>query len=824
VKTARAALALLSLIAILSAPRQLSAQTPRRLLIVDQSHYSVVAGERVSIQAPPETLEFMRSARTRIARASGASSRTLPVGPDVEGNQILLGVPLTTRPGEYSVDLSFVNDAGEERGRTLKMTVAPFATATAGSAVPPVVLLDGWQFSLTNSCPMSSSSTGNFDNLQSYLVGSPNFVPIVYFFENCTECPNCSIEQLGADLGTFLNSLPVPQVDVIAHSMGGLIVRAYLSGKQAASGSFSPPATPKIRKAVFIATPHFGSFQADSLFVAGTQTDEMKRGSQFAWDLGTWNQFGDDLRGVDAVAVIGNAGPSQQNDGVVGLTSASLDFASPGRTRVINYCHIPPGGELGLAGIYLGCEEPGIAYVDSPSHQTYEIVSSFLLSASGWQTIGNAPAQDQYLSKYGGMVVADVSASDQFVSGLSGVSWGSVSLTNGAASGELFYNDLVSGTASFSFGSSTCGPYTETAGVYARVRCKAGPSISSVGPLLTATGKVVQAGTAITINGTGFGAQQCSACQVTAANPQSTVLQIDSWTDTAIKAFLPASYGVGMVTIGVVAAGGSDATNIMAGTVASPPAISLVANAEGEAPTIAPNTWVEIKGLNLAPPGVSSSDCAPGYCWQPSDFVNNQMPTQLAGVSVTVNGKSAYVYYISPTQINILTPPDALPSSVQVQVSNNGTPSASYTVQAQTLSPSFFVFNGGPYVAATHLNGSLCTAPISGACLVGPSTLYPGSSAPAQPGEIIVLYANGFGPTSVPVMSGAVTQSGTLTPLAVIKIGGVEAIVQFAGLSAVGEFQFNVVVPLTTPDGDQTITATYNGATTQAGMLITVQQ
>jgi uncharacterized protein (TIGR03437 family) len=145
-------------------------------------------------------------------------------------------------------------------------------------------------------------------------------------------------------------------------------------------------------------------------------------------------------------------------------------------------------------------------------------------------------------------------------------------------------------------------------------------------------------------------------------------------------------------------------------------------------------------------------------------------------------------------------------------------------VQAQTLSPSFFVFNGGPYVAATHLNGSLCTAPISGACLVGPSTLYPGSSAPAQPGEIIVLYANGFGPTSVPVMSGAVTQSGTLTPLPVIKIGGVEAIVQFAGLSAVGEFQFNVVVPLTTPDGDQTITATYNGATTQAGMLITVQQ
>jgi triacylglycerol esterase/lipase EstA (alpha/beta hydrolase family) len=152
-----------------------------------------------------------------------------------------------------------------------------------------VVLLDGWQLSLTNSCPMSSNSSGTFDNLQSYLLGSPNFVPVVYFFENCTECPNCSIEQLGADLQAFLNSLSVPLVDVVAHSMGGLIVRSYLSGKQSASGAFSPPATQKIRKAAFLATPHFGSFQADSLFLAGVQTDEMKRGSQFAWDLARWN-------------------------------------------------------------------------------------------------------------------------------------------------------------------------------------------------------------------------------------------------------------------------------------------------------------------------------------------------------------------------------------------------------------------------------------------------------------------------------------------------------------------------------------------------------
>src|SRR6202040_4020396 len=120
------------------------------------------------------------------------------------------------------------------------------------------------------------------------------------------------------------------------------------------------------------------------------------------------------------------------------------------------------------------------------------------------------------------------------------------------------------------------------------------------------------------------------------------------------------------------------------------------------------------------------------------------------------------------------------------------------------MSPSFFVFDA-THVAAIHANGSL----------LGPTTLYPGSTTPAKPGETVVLYANGFGPTSTPVVSGSTVQSGTLSPLPVVKIGGVTAAVQFAGLVAPGEFQFNVVVPSNTPDGDQPIAATYNGVATQ---------
>ncbi len=223
------------------------------------------------------------------------------------------------------------------------------------------------------------------------------------------------------------------------------------------------------------------------------------------------------------------------------------------------------------------------------------------------------------------------------------------------------------------------------------------------------------------------------------------------------------------------------------------PTIGFVANAEGESPTIAPNTWVEIKGSNLAPVGDSR-------IWQTSDFIGNQLPKQLDHVSATVNGKSAYVYYISPGQINILTPPDAMSGPVKVVVSNNGQTTAPYFALVQTLSPSFFVFDA-THVAGVHLNGTD----------IGPVTLAPGAT-PARLGETVALFANGFGPTSVAVAGGSETQSGTLAPLPAIQIGGIAAIVQFAGLVAPGEFQFNVVIPSPLANGDQPITtATYGG-------------
>jgi uncharacterized protein (TIGR03437 family) len=235
------------------------------------------------------------------------------------------------------------------------------------------------------------------------------------------------------------------------------------------------------------------------------------------------------------------------------------------------------------------------------------------------------------------------------------------------------------------------------------------------------------------------------------------------------------------------------------------PSITSVSNSFSGSATVAPNTWVSIYGSGLAPTGDVR-------IWKDSDFVSGQMPTTLDGVSVTVNGESAYVYYISPTQLNVLTPPDLAAGTVQVQVTANGQLSSMVAVQAQTYSAAFLTFNG-QYVTATHVGGTL----------VGPQSLYPGVSTPVQPGEVIVLYASGFGTTSSPIVKGSASQSGTLPSAPVIEIGGVAAKVLFAGLISPGLFQFNVMVPPLSANGDNSITAQYAGQTTQAGVLLNIE-
>jgi uncharacterized protein (TIGR03437 family) len=247
-------------------------------------------------------------------------------------------------------------------------------------------------------------------------------------------------------------------------------------------------------------------------------------------------------------------------------------------------------------------------------------------------------------------------------------------------------------------------------------------------------------------------------------------------------------------------------------TVLIAPVITSVTNAFGDYPVIAPNTWIKVQGSNLAPSGDSR-------IWLGSDFVNNQLPALMDGVSATVNGKKAYLYFISTTQINILTPPDTLLGSVKVQITNNGVASNAVTVPTQPQSPSFFEAistTGVHYVYGTHAaDGSL----------IGPISLFLNASTPVKPGEKINLVANGFGATDVPVVSGSLIQTGNLpSPFPIVTIGGIPATVHSASLVGIGGYQIQVTVPNNALDGDLLLSATYNGSSTQPNLMIAVQR
>jgi uncharacterized protein (TIGR03437 family) len=242
----------------------------------------------------------------------------------------------------------------------------------------------------------------------------------------------------------------------------------------------------------------------------------------------------------------------------------------------------------------------------------------------------------------------------------------------------------------------------------------------------------------------------------------------------------------------------------------STPVISRVATAGGF-PDVAQNAWIEISGRNLAPAGAAN-----GLGWSEAlSFESGSMPTELGGVRVTVNGKPAFIYFVSQRQVNVLSPLDDTTGPVQIIITSGGVSSAPFVVTLRQSAPSFPLVGSTGYVVATHADFSL----IGPASLSSPSY----SFTPARPGETIILYAFGLGLPSAPLTNGASTQSGSLPVLPRVQIGGAEATVSFAGLISPGLYQLNVVVPTVMPRGDSSLALTYNGQSSPSGDIIAIQ-
>jgi uncharacterized protein (TIGR03437 family) len=237
-------------------------------------------------------------------------------------------------------------------------------------------------------------------------------------------------------------------------------------------------------------------------------------------------------------------------------------------------------------------------------------------------------------------------------------------------------------------------------------------------------------------------------------------------------------------------------------------AISSVVNGAGFQPSIAPGSWATIIGSNLT---------KNTRTWRADEIVSGVLPTQLDGTSVTIDGKPAAVYYISPTQLNVQAPSDNNSGAVNVQVVNNGLTSASFSAQLQPVSPAFFLWNG-VYAVATRTDFSL----------VGKPGLFSNATTvPAKPGDIIILWGTGFGATNPPVPSDqVVTGAPALVANPSVTVGGVTAPLISAVLSPgnAGLYQIAIQIPDSVPNGDLPVVALVQGIPSPGNVLLTVQK
>jgi uncharacterized protein (TIGR03437 family) len=190
---------------------------------------------------------------------------------------------------------------------------------------------------------------------------------------------------------------------------------------------------------------------------------------------------------------------------------------------------------------------------------------------------------------------------------------------------------------------------------------------------------------------------------------------------------------------------------------------------------------------------------------------------------VTIDNKSAYLWSVSPAQINLQAPDDTITGTVNVAVTTpNGI--ATSTVSIAPFAPSLSLFD------VKHVAGVIPTPNGSGAYgngtydLVGPSGGLSFKTRPVNRGETLELFGVGFGPTNPHVPAGQVFNGAApATNTVAFTIGGVPATVQFSGLTGAGLYQINLQVP-TTASGDQLVQANVGGFLTPGDVYVTVGQ
>lgn len=229
--------------------------------------------------------------------------------------------------------------------------------------------------------------------------------------------------------------------------------------------------------------------------------------------------------------------------------------------------------------------------------------------------------------------------------------------------------------------------------------------------------------------------------------------------------------------------------------------------------TFASGSYLEIKGSNLA---------GDTRIWAGSDFNGPNAPMSLDLTSSSINGVASFVYYISPTQIDVQAPADPTTGGVPLTVTNCAGTSTPVTVQKAALSPGMlapasFDIGGEQYLVALFQDG---------VTYVGNMGLIAGVPfRPAKPGDVITTYGVGFGNVTPASPPGVVVAQANSIPNLTISFGSTAAAVSYAGLAvdAIGLYQFDLAVPQLA-DGDYQINVAVGSTQVQQTLYLTVHQ
>lgn len=239
---------------------------------------------------------------------------------------------------------------------------------------------------------------------------------------------------------------------------------------------------------------------------------------------------------------------------------------------------------------------------------------------------------------------------------------------------------------------------------------------------------------------------------------------------------------------------------IVAGRAAAqiPIATEVVNGASYISEGIAPGEIATVFGNNLtSATGINTATTLP-------------LPLELLGCEVLVNGFPAPIFAVDningQEQINFQVPYEiAGESTATVQVVSNGLTGNMMSLRVMAAQPGVFTYMMGNNTYATVLHANYELA---------------GTSSPAVPGEIVLIYCTGLGSVNPQPQDGLAGGSAITAFVPTVTIGGVTATVAYAGLAPgyVGLYQINVVMP-GVANGYQEVIVTVEGAQSAVAML-----